>query len=68
VEVGGERVRAPLCRRCVADLGKGRRPDILDVLRRGEPVHYFDTDARPWAATGYGALQPDLVRELHRRG
>ena len=48
---------------------RARTPnDILDVVRDGTPVHYFETDAEPWASTGYGALEPDLVERLHRRG
>ena len=60
-------VKVPLCRACSTDLQKGRRPDILDVLRKGEPVHYFDAGVRPWSSSGYGALEPDLVRALHQR-
>lgn len=66
VEVAGERLHAPLCTRCRRDLKRGSRPEILDVMVDGQPRHYFDTEAQPWAATGYGALQPDLVSALHR--
>lgn len=66
VEVGGERLHAPLCTRCRRDLKRGARPEILDVMVDGQPRHYFDTDAQPWAATGFGALEPDLVTALHR--
>jgi hypothetical protein len=64
VESGGRHVDVPLCRACRADLRAGRAPDVLDVMRRGRPVHYFDTDAEPWASTGYGALRPDVVARL----
>ncbi len=67
VEHDGSRVTVPLCGDCRADLRKGRRPDILDVVRDGQPVHYFDTDHEPWASSGYGALHADLVERLHRR-
>lgn len=65
VEYGGREVRAPLCNACRTALTKNRGPDILDVVRRGKPVHYFETDAAPWASTGYGSLEPDLLLRLH---
>ena len=40
----------------------------LDVVVDGRPEHYFETDREPWASTGFGALEPDLVRRLHRGG
>lgn len=58
-------VDAPVCPACRRDLGAGRRPDILDVLHDGRPEHYFETDREPWASTGFGALEPDLVTRLH---
>ncbi|MCD4525893.1 hypothetical protein [Nocardioides sp. cx-173] len=67
IELVGDRVEVPLCKACREDLRKNRRPDILDVVRGGKPVHYFETDDEPWASTGYGALAPDLVERLHRR-
>ena len=66
VEQDGRSVSVPVCKACRQDLAAGRTPDILDVTRDGEPVHYFDTDAEPWSSTGYGALHPDLVERLHR--
>ena len=66
LEHGGERVRAPICPACQRDLEADRRPDILDVVVRGTPQHYFETDREPWASTGFGALEPDLVTRLHR--
>ncbi|WP_167735986.1 hypothetical protein [Nocardioides sp. 503] len=67
IDRDGDRIAVPLCKVCRADLRRKRRPDILDVVRDGEPVHYFETDDEPWASTGYGALSPDLVERLHRR-
>ncbi|WP_164477990.1 hypothetical protein [Nocardioides pantholopis] len=67
VESGGRRLQVPLCKACRAALRAGREPETLDVERRGEPVHYFDSGVEPWASTGYGALQPDLVTALHGR-
>jgi hypothetical protein len=60
-------LEAPLCRTCRQDLAAGRAPDVLDVVRDGTAVHYFDTGVEPWASTGYGALHADLVGALHRR-
>lgn len=60
------KVVVPLCSQCRRDLKAKRRPDILDVVRGGTPVHYFDSAVEPWASTGYGALEPDLVTQLHR--
>lgn len=51
----------PVCGRCRSALGSGKVPDVLDVVDRGRPRHYFDTDAEPWASTGYGSLTLDLV-------
>lgn len=65
VRYGDRDVKVPLCRQCRTDLHKDRTPDILDVEHRGRPVHYFETDAEPWASTGFGSLDPDLVRRLH---
>lgn len=60
----GRALDVPVCATCRKDLAAGRRPDILDVVREGVPVHYFATDAEPWASTGYGALEPDLLTAL----
>ncbi|MEV7430647.1 hypothetical protein AB0N29_13595 [Nocardioides sp. NPDC092400] len=68
LEHDGRRVEAPICAACRRDLQAGRRPDILEVVVRGRPQHYFETDREPWASTGFGALEPDLVRRLHRGG
>lgn len=65
--VAGQGGAVPLCADCRGDLGAKRRPDILDVVRGGKPVHYFDSGAEPWASSGYGALRTDLVTELQRR-
>lgn len=65
LEHGGRTVEAPICAACRRDLEAERRPDILDVVVGGKPRHYFETDREPWASTGFGALEPDLVRRLH---
>lgn len=66
LEHAGRRVRAPICSACRRDLQADRRPDILDVVVHGRPEHYFETDREPWASTGFGALEPDLVARLQR--
>ncbi|MEO9325911.1 hypothetical protein ABFT23_20625 [Nocardioides sp. C4-1] len=58
--------RVPVCARCLADLKAGRLPDTLDVAVDGRPAHYFDAAAEPWASTGYGALERDLVTAVQR--
>ena len=68
VDHGGRRLDVPLCKACRQDLVAGRAPDILDVVRDGKPVHYFDAAAEPWSSSGYGALRADLVERLHRLG
>ncbi|KRF14352.1 hypothetical protein [Nocardioides sp. Soil796] len=64
VEWQGRTLEVPLCPDCLTALRRKKAPDILDVVRRGKPVHYFETDAEPWASTGYGSLEPDLVTRL----
>jgi hypothetical protein len=65
---GESEQEVPVCAKCRADLTAGRTPDVLDVEHRGKPRHYFETGVEPWAGTGYGALEPDLVRALTRSG
>ncbi|MDN5892745.1 MAG: hypothetical protein L0H93_01865 [Nocardioides sp.] len=67
VERDGRSVQAPLCRACRDALTKGTTPDILDVERRGKAVHYFDSGSEPWASTGFGALETDLVTRLQTK-
>ncbi len=67
VELDGRAVDVPLCQECRTALEKDRSPDILDVMHDGEPRHYFETDVEPWASSGYGALEPDLVKLLQTR-
>lgn len=67
VEYAGRSMSVPLCRECHDAVQRERSPDILDVERRGRPVHYFETDAEPWSSTGYGSLEPDLLSRLTRR-
>lgn len=64
VSSGDRAVTAPLCGECREALREKRAPDVLDVEHDGRPRHYFETDAEPWAATGFGSLDVDLVRAL----
>lgn len=61
----GRTLEVPVCGECRSALRKKQVPDIFDVIHNGKPVHYFETDVEPWASTGYGSLEPDLVRRLH---
>ncbi|CAN5367788.1 hypothetical protein BH11ACT8_BH11ACT8_27210 [soil metagenome] len=56
----------PVCGECLEAVEGRTRPDYLDVERRGKSVHYFDSDVEPWASTGYGALDDDLLGALRR--
>ena len=69
IKHGDFRATAPLCAGCRRDLRARRRPDILTVRVDGHAAHYFETGHEPWASTGYGALDADLIgrlRELRR--
>ncbi|MDO9378063.1 MAG: hypothetical protein Q7T56_04365 [Nocardioidaceae bacterium] len=59
--------RFPACRACDRDVDAGREPDTLVVTVDGRSVHYAEADVEPWASTGYGSLDPDLVAALQRR-
>lgn len=57
----------PACADCRRVARKRKEPDFLDLPVRDTVVHYVDADAEPWASTGYGSLDPDLltrVREI----
>ncbi|WP_148614067.1 hypothetical protein [Nocardioides rubriscoriae] len=56
----------PVCTACQRDLRADTTPDVLDVFYRGRPCHYFETDVEPWASTGFGSLDPDLVSAFQR--
>lgn len=67
VLLAGRSVAVPLCDRCRRDLERGRPAEIFDVLDGGDPTHYFDTEVEPWASTGFGSLEPDLLQAIQRR-
>ncbi|MET1037397.1 MAG: hypothetical protein ABW075_03930 [Aeromicrobium sp.] len=59
----------PACADCRRLAGKNKEPDFLDLPIRDTVVHYVDadSDAEPWASSGYGSIDPDLlarVREI----
>jgi hypothetical protein len=59
----------PACAECRRVARRNREPDFLDLPIDGTVVHYVDADesAEPWASSGYGSIDPDLlarVREL----
>ena len=52
----------PLCDECREASTTGGTPDTITVEgRRGKQVPYYETDAEPWASTGYGAIDDDLL-------
>lgn len=67
VQLHGRRVSVPLCARCRRDLTRRHSPDIFDITRHGRTRHYFETEAEPWASTGYGALGEDLLDRVRGR-
>lgn len=54
----------PCCQACRTAVRKRREPDFLDLPVDDTVVHYVDSDVEPWASTGYGALEPDLLNRL----
>lgn len=56
----------PCCRDCRRQVSKRKEPDFLDLPVGDTVVHYVDADesAEPWASTGYGSLDPDLLPKV----
>jgi len=59
----------PACADCRRLVRRNKEPDFLDLPVGDTVVHYVDADqdAEPWASTGYGSIDPDLldrVREI----
>lgn len=54
----------PCCAACRGAVRKRREPDFLDLPVDDTVVHYVDADAEPWASTGYGSLDPDLLSRV----
>lgn len=64
IGAGDARVEVPACPGCRRDLQAGRDPDVLDVSVAQGAVPYYESGREPWASTGYGALDTDLVGRL----
>lgn len=54
----------PACADCRRIARKRSEPDFLDLPVGDTVVHYVDADAEPWASTGYGSLDPDLLSKV----
>jgi hypothetical protein len=56
----------PSCGSCRALVRKKKEPDFLDLPVGDTVVHYVDADssAEPWASTGYGSLDPNLLERV----
>lgn len=56
----------PACADCRRVARKNKEPDFLDLPVGDTVVHYVDadTEAEPWASTGYGSLDPDLLARI----
>lgn len=64
-KLAGTAVEVPCCPACAKAARKsGAKPDILDLPVDGTVRPYFETSAEPWASTGYGSLDPDLLSRL----
>lgn len=64
-EVRWQTVDVPACAACAKAIQAGTEPhDVLDLVHDGVPRPYFQLDVQPWARTGYGALDGDLVGAL----
>ncbi|GAA3527300.1 hypothetical protein GCM10022234_25650 [Aeromicrobium panaciterrae] len=54
----------PCCAPCRKTVRRKRTPDFLDLPVGDTVVHYVDAAVEPWASTGYGSLDPDLLSKL----
>lgn len=54
----------PCCSQCRKTVRKKREPDFLDLPVGDTVVHYVDAAVEPWASTGYGSLDPDLLSKV----
>lgn len=54
----------PCCSDCRKAVRKKREPDFLDLPVDDTVVHYVDAAVEPWASTGYGSLDPDLLSKV----
>lgn len=54
----------PCCSDCRKTVRKKREPNFLDLPVGDSVVHYVDAAVEPWASTGYGSLDPDLLGKV----
>lgn len=54
----------PCCADCRKTVRRKREPDFLDLPVGDTVVHYVDAAVEPWASTGYGSLDPDLLSKV----
>lgn len=65
---GDRGVSVPACAACARSVRARQEPaDVLDFVADGVPRHYFALDLGVWSATGYGALDTDLLGRLLER-
>lgn len=65
---GDADTRVPACAACAKSVRAGRQPQALMVRASGTTAPYYETDLQPWAATGYGSIDPDWVDKVLTRG
>lgn len=65
---GDADTRVPACAACAKSVRAGRQPQALMVRTSGTTAPYYETDPQPWAATGYGSIDPDWVDKVLTRG
>lgn len=54
----------PCCSQCRKTVLKRREPDFLDLPVGDTVVRYVDAAVEPWASTGYGSLDPELLDKI----
>lgn len=65
VAAGRKAIPVPACPACARSVSRGRQPrDILDLTADNTLRHWFTLDLGIWSATGFGALDPDLLGRL----
>ncbi|MEI7055430.1 hypothetical protein WBG06_06415 [Nocardioides sp. CCNWLW239] len=63
---GRKAVPVPTCPACAKSVSRGRQPrGILDLTVDNTLRPWFTLDLGVWGATGFGALDPDLLGRLH---
>lgn len=65
---GGTATRVPSCDACARATKGGKQPQALMVTVDGKSMPYYESDLQPWADTGYGSIETDLVERVLTRG